>query len=87
MPVQKHMTKKPAAMTKKPASKYTRLTPFARGMIFMGFLVGMTYPEIRTKVHKDGVHLPSKQTISDTIAMAESHGDMYTYVQPVHKIM
>ena len=55
--------KKPAAM-KKPATKHARLGAFARGMIYMGFLTGMTYLEIQEEVEKDGGYQPSKQTIA-----------------------
>ena len=62
------------AVLKKPASKFVRLTPFQRGMIFMGFLAGMTQPEIAEEVHKRDGSSPSVQAVSDNIAHAQANG-------------
>lgn len=67
MPVRK--TKK-----KEPGRSFQRLTPLQRGMIFMGFLQGMSLKDIACDVPKsDGSH-PSPQAVSDTIDLANANG-------------
>ena len=62
------------SVLKKPASKFLRLTPFQRGMIFMGFLTGMTQPEIAAEVQKTDGSNPTAQAVSDTISHAQANG-------------
>jgi hypothetical protein len=60
--------------TKMKSSKFLRLTPLQRGMIFMGFLAGSSLQDIADDVEKqDGSH-PSTQAVSDTIALAKANG-------------
>lgn len=53
---------------------HQRLTPFQRGMIYMGFLVSLTLNDIADKVSKDKKSIPSVQTVSNTIEHAKTHG-------------
>ena len=61
-------------MQKRPISKFLRLTPFQRGMIFMGSLAGLSPTDIAGKLEKQGGGHPSVQAVADSIAQARAHG-------------
>lgn len=62
------------AVMKRPATKYARLNSFQRGMVFMGFVAGLSLTEISEHVEKEGGTVPVKQTMADTIAHAQANG-------------
>ena len=53
---------------------HARLSPFQRGMIYMGSLAGMTMTDIAAKVRKSDGCFPSVNVVKDTIQKAEAHG-------------
>ena len=55
-------------------ASHARLSPFQRGMIYMGSLAGMTLADIAAKVQKSDGSLPSVNVVKDTIQKAETHG-------------
>jgi hypothetical protein len=59
---------------KQKKSKFLRLTPFQRGMIFMGFLAGSCLKDIADDVEKTDGSNPSTQAVADTIALAKANG-------------
>ena len=61
-------------MKKVRASPFCRLTPVQRGMIFMGFLQGMSLNDIACDVPKSDGSQPSRQAVSDTIDLAKANG-------------
>lgn len=67
MPVRKKVSKRKD-------QSFMRLTPFQRGMIYMGFLAQMTLQEISEKVPKSDGSNPSVQTVSETIEQAKANG-------------
>ncbi|CAK0893334.1 unnamed protein product, partial [Prorocentrum cordatum] len=55
-------------------ASHARLTPFQRGMIYMGSLAGMTMTDIAASVQKCDGSFPSVNVVKDTIEKAEAHG-------------
>lgn len=55
-------------------ASHARLTPFQRGMVYMGSLAGMSLSDIAEKVRKSGGGSPSKSVVKDTIAQARANG-------------
>ena len=55
-------------------SRFIRLNAYQRGMIYMGFLCGMSLTEIRDEVEKSNGGHPSLQAVSNTIDLAREMG-------------